>query len=97
MVPDDTDHARSDKDALIRDLRVRIGLLESELEHLRHEHASLKASLSHDIAVLARRYGEPHRAPAGMRNVDGVIFGGWDRQDTGAAAPEGADRTPRSA
>jgi len=67
-------------DEIIRDLRVRVGLLQSELEQLRREHAALKSTLAQDIAMLARRYLEPARHPAtSVRNVDGVIFGGWDQ------------------
>ncbi len=90
-----------DKDAVIRDLRVRVGLLQSELEHLRREHSALKASLAHDIAALGRRYLDAPKPSAGVRNVDGVIFGGWDRLDIapGDAASDSTDvdRNSRSA
>ncbi len=78
-----------DPDATIRDLRIRVGLLQSELENVKREHAALKAALAQDVAALARRYLDPVRhAHAGVRHVDGVIFGGWDHVDTHAAAPE---------
>ena len=79
-----------DPESAIRELRIRVGLLQSELEHVRREHAALKAALAQDIAALARRYVnadvEKH-VPAGMRHVDGVIFGGWDRVETHASRP----------
>jgi uncharacterized small protein (DUF1192 family) len=98
----DSNHrAPLDPDAVIRELRVRVGLLQSELEHLRREHASLKASISHDIAALARRYLEAPKPAAGVRTVDGVIFGGWDRLDgapaEGASDANEPDRNSRSA
>lgn len=71
-----------DADATIRELRIRVGLLQSEIEQLRHEHAALRASIANDVAVLARRYLEPTRsATASTRGLDGVVFGGWDRSD----------------
>ena len=70
-----------DSHTTIRELRVRVGLLQSELESLRREHAALKTSITQDVAMLARRYLEkPRHAP--VRNLDGVIFGGWDAVDT---------------
>ena len=75
-----SDMSDDDAQATIRALRVRVGLLQSELESLRREHAALKASITQDIAMLARRYlDKPKHAP--VRNLDGVIFGGWDRVD----------------
>lgn len=83
----------ADKDELIRDLRVRVGILESELEHLRREHAALKASIAQDVAALSRRYLDAAKpAGTGVRTVDGVIFGGWDHVDpVGPEMPESAD------
>ena len=74
-----------DSEAVIRELRIRVGLLQSELEQLRREHATLKASLAQDVAALARRYLEPQKHGP-VRHVDGVIFGGWDRPDAGDRA-----------
>jgi len=73
--------SEEDSPATIRELRVRVGLLQSELESLRREHAALKTSITQDVAMLARRYlDKPRHAP--VRNLDGVIFGGWDAVDT---------------
>ena len=70
----------NDSENLIRDLRIRVGLLQTELEHLRREHAALKANIAHDIAMLVRHYVDPAKPlNSPVRNVDGVIFGGWDR------------------
>ena len=74
--------ATDDPDATIRELRIRVGLLQSELEHVRREHAALKASIAQDVAALARRYLEPQKHGP-VRHVDGVIFGGWDRPEQG--------------
>lgn len=71
-----------DHEAVIRELRIRVGLLQSELEQLKREHATLKSGINHDVAALARRYLEPAKhVSSSVRTVDGVIFGGWDRQE----------------
>ena len=91
--------AADDTDSTIRELRIRVGLLQSELDHLRREHATLKANVAQDIAMLTRRYLEPQKHGA-VRHVDGVIFGGWDRPEAGDSigvpSPE-SDRDSKSA
>src|SRR5438067_1593094 len=92
----------ADQDQTIRELRVRVGLLQSELEHVRREHAALRASIAHDVAALSRRYLEPAKpaAAGGVRTIDGVIFGGWDHVDAASTDPDATgddDRNSRSA
>ena len=96
-----------DSENLIRDLRIRIGLLQTELEHLRREHAALKTNISHDIAMLVRHYVDPAKPLSNpVRTVDGVIFGGWDRGEgepqptsdsSRATAPDASSRETRRA
>jgi hypothetical protein len=81
-MPPSTVPSAADYEGQIRELRIRVGLLQSELEQLRREHAALRSGIVHDVAALARRYLEPAKHVAThVRNVDGVIFGGWDRPD----------------
>lgn len=82
--------ATDDPEAVIRELRIRVGLLQSELEQLRREHAALKANVAQDVAALTRRYLEPQKHGP-VRHVDGVIFGGWDRPEQGERV--GSDTT----
>ena len=91
--------ADDDADAVIRELRIRVGLLQSELEHMRREHAALKSTLAQDIAALARRYLDAGKQSApGVRHIDGVIFGGWDRAEgTDRIASREDDRGIKSA
>ncbi len=90
MISPGDSSSHQDSEAIIRELRIRVGLLQSEVEQLRREHATLKAGITHDIVALARRYLDTGRhLSAAVRNVDGVIFGGWDRAEP--ASPGSTD------